>query len=178
MDWLTGALSRSGALRTGRVRDVDVDAEASVWSHIVRLRPRYTDDATGDRPAALLLKICAGKHAVFGPSEVLYYTRDYVGFAEAPIPRCHDARYSETPRAYHVLMDDLSATHTNTWKMEPTLERGLAAAEALATLHAHRWGPERWRPIGAAMPGRDEIARYLDHVRPGLEPLLALLGDA
>jgi len=177
-DWLTDALSGSGALRTGRVRDLGVDAEPSVWSQIVRLRPRYTDDATGDLPAALVLKICAGEHAVFGPSEVLYYTRDYVGLAGAPIPRCHDARFSDTPRAYHVLMDDLSATHTNTWKMEPTLERGLAAAEALATLHAHRWGPERLHPIGAGMPGREEIARYLDHIRPGLQPLLALLGDA
>jgi Phosphotransferase enzyme family len=176
-DWLTGALGRSGALVTGRVRDVGVDAESSVWSQIVRLRPRYEDDATGDLPAALLLKICAGEHAVFGPSEVLYYTRDYVTLADAPIPRCHDAQFSDTPRAYHILMDDLSATHTNTWQMAPTLERGLSAADALAGLHAHRWGPERLRWIGAAVPGRDEIARYVDHVRQGLEPLLVLLGD-
>src|SRR5262245_10496510 len=71
-DWLTGALSRSGALRTGRVRDLGVDAEPSVWSQIVRLRPRYTDDTTGDLPAALLPKICAGGHGVLGPERVPY----------------------------------------------------------------------------------------------------------
>jgi hypothetical protein len=67
-EWLTAALTRSGALRTGRVRDVGADAEKSVWSQIVRLRPHYDDDASGELPAALLLKICAGDDAVFGAS--------------------------------------------------------------------------------------------------------------
>src|SRR5262245_53543113 len=65
-DWLTAALARNGVLRAGRVRNVGADAEKSVWSQIVRLRPRYGDDAVGELPGALLLKICAGDDAVFG----------------------------------------------------------------------------------------------------------------
>jgi hypothetical protein len=176
-DWLTAALAGSGALRAGRVRAVDVEGEKSTWSQIVRLRPHYDDDAAGELPTALLLKICAGDDAVFGPSEVDYYARDYVDLADAPIPRCHDARYSDAPRAYHILMEDLSATHDNTWRMPPTLEHGQAVAEALATLHAHWWGPERLCAIGSGMPGAPEIERYIGHIRQGLEPLIATLGD-
>ena len=170
-------LARGGTLRAGRVRDLCVDTERSVWSKISRLRPRYDDAAAGECPAALLLKICAGDHAVFGPSEVLYYTRDYADLPHAPIPRCYDAQYSSEPRAYHILMADLSATHTSTRELPPTLERGRAVAEALAALHAHRWGPERLRAVGG-VPGRPEIERYLAHVRQGLAPLLETLGDA
>jgi hypothetical protein len=175
-DWLTDVLARSGVLPAGRVLQVGVETERSVWSQIVRLRPRY-DDATGRPPTALLLKICAGDDAVFGPSEVLYYTRDYQGLAAAPIPRCHDAQFSESPRAYHILMDDLSATHANTWEIAPTLERGRAVADALAALHAYRWGPAELSAIGATLPGTAEIERYIGHVRQGLQPLLDTLGD-
>src|SRR5690349_9491024 len=99
-EWLTAVLTRDGALRAGRVRKIGADAEKSVWSQIVRLRPRYDDDAAGELPAALLLKICAGDDAVFGSSEVDYYIRDYVGLPDAPIPRCYDAQFSNQPRAY------------------------------------------------------------------------------
>jgi len=176
-EWLTEALARGGTLSGGRVRDVGAGTERSVWSQIVRLRPHY-EDVPGDPPAALLLKICAGDQAVFGPSEVLYYTRDYIDLPDAPIPRCHDAQFSAAPRAYHVLMDDLSETHTNTWELPPTLERGLATAESLAALHAHGWGPDRLMRIGGVIPGDAQVDRYVNHVRQGLEPLLDTLGDA
>src|SRR5262245_14713307 len=175
-EWLTAALARSGALTAGRVLDVGVDAEKSVWSQTVRLRPGYDDEAAGELPAALLLKICAGDDAVFGPSEVEYYVRDYVDLPDAPLPRCYDAQYSAEPRAYHILMDDLSATHTNTWERPPTLEHGCAVADALAVLHAHWWGAERLRAL-QGMPSRREVDRYIGHIRQGLAPLIDALGD-
>jgi hypothetical protein len=175
-EWLAAALARSGALRVGRVRDVGADAEKSVWSQIVRLRPLYDEDAAGELPAALLLKICAGDDAVFGPSEVNYYSRDYLNLPDAPIPRCFDAQFSNQPRANHILMADLTSTHTNTWERPPTLEHGCAVAEALAALHAHWWGAERLHAL-EGMPGQIEIDRYIGHIRQGLEPLIDTLGD-
>ncbi len=47
-EWLTVTLVRGGALRAGRVRDVSADADKSVWSQIVRSRPRYDGDAIGE----------------------------------------------------------------------------------------------------------------------------------
>jgi hypothetical protein len=102
--------------------------------------------------------------------------RDYVDLLDAPIPRCYDAQFSAAPRAYHILMEDLSATHTNTWERPPTLEYGCAVAEALAALHARWWGAERLRAHGG-MPGQPEIERYIGHTRQGLEPMIDALGE-
>ena len=46
-------------------------------------------------------------------------------------------------RRYHLLLDDLSASHTTATEKEPTIGYGLALAEALAILHAHWWGAAR-----------------------------------
>jgi len=134
--WLTEVLGRSGALHAGQVRDMTAEAEGSVNAQIVRIRPSYDDQAEGELPAALLLKICAGGDS-FGPSEVDYYARDYAGLPDAPIPRCYDAQLSAERQAYHILMDDLSATHRSAHRTKPTLAYGRAVAEALAALHAH-----------------------------------------
>jgi hypothetical protein len=174
--WLTDALARSGALRAGRVRDLTSAADTSINAQIVRIAPHYDDQAEGALPAALLLKLCAGGDS-FGPSEVDYYMRDYAGLADAPIPRCYDAHFSAERHAYHILMDDHSATHHARWDMTPTLEYGCAVAEALAALHAHCWEPERLAQIGAAIPGERELGAYIEHIRPGLEPMIETLGE-
>ena len=62
----------------------------------------YTAEAQGELPRALFLKMVdtdLGDGEFFGPSEVDYYTRDYVDVAGAPLLRCYDARYSEELQA-------------------------------------------------------------------------------
>ena len=115
---------------------------------------------------------------VFGRSEVDFYRRDFRGAADAPLPRCFDAAYAEPPRRYHLLLEDLSASHCTGDDAPRDLGLALALADALAALHAHRWGPARLQAIGQAVPGPAEIDRYLGHITPGLAPLLALAGDA
>jgi hypothetical protein len=176
--WLTAVLQARGALRAGAVASLDREVAGSSWSKRVHLRPRYEASALGERPPALLLKICAGAHAVFGPSEVLYYTRDYRGYERAPIPRCYDAAYREDPRAYHVLLEDLSETHCDGFCLEPTLELGRSIADALARLHARYWAGQRLAGIGARIAGAPELERYFAHIGKGLEPLFDVLGDA
>ena len=83
-DWLTEVLLEAGALRDGHVVAVARDCQSSSWSRSVWLEPRYEAGASGERPRSLLLKICAGP---FGPSEYHYYTRDYRGYAVAPLVR-------------------------------------------------------------------------------------------
>jgi hypothetical protein len=51
-------------------------------------------------------------------------------------------------------------------------------ADALAALHAHRWGAARLAEVGEPLPGARELDRYVDHVGRGLAPLLAVAGDA
>lgn len=167
--YLTVALQQSGALVSGHVDRVDVEAGDGTWSKIVKLRPQYSSDAQGNLPPALLLKLCAG---TFGRSEIDYLTRDYVHIAGAPIPRCYDAQFDQAIPAYHVLMDDLSATHRNGWEREPVLEDALAFAEAVAALHAPYWHAEQRTALGHVEDSAEQFERYLAHTIVGLEPLL------
>src|SRR5687768_10951998 len=120
--WLTEVLLEAGALRSGSVTSVARDCQSSNWSHSVWLEPRYEESAGGERPQSLLLKICADAGESFGPSEVHYYTRDYRGYAEAPLVRCYHAAYQPVPRAYHLLLADMRATHANAFQVPPSLE--------------------------------------------------------
>lgn len=173
--WVESALRRSGALSGGSVAEIRIDHDPRrMWSRITRIAVSYSKDASGERPGHLLLKLCGAEGGAFGPAEVRYYTSDYAGLVDAPIPRCHDALYVEKPRRYHLLLADLSSTHENFDHRHVTEGHALALATALATLHAHRWGAERLGAIGLTPPDRGDFVRYVDHVARGLEPLLAL----
>lgn len=168
-EYLTMALQRSGALVAGSVDHVSTEAGGRTWSKIARLQPQYSANAQGSMPSALLLKLCAG---TFGRSEIDYLTRDYVHVADAPLPRCYDAQFDETIPAYHLLMDDLSATHSSGWERELVLEDALALGEAVAALHAPYWHVEQRREHGNTEGSAAEFERYLAHTLPGLEPLI------
>jgi hypothetical protein len=107
-----------------------------------------------------------------------FYVRDYAGLRDGPVVRCHDAAYRAAPRAYHLLLDDVSATHAETWEREVTPALADGIADALAALHAHRWGVARLAEVGERPPGAPELDRYVGHVRAGLAPLLSVAGDA
>ena len=177
-EWLSGVLRRAGALDAGDVAAIQADAAGASWSRNLRLRVRYSPGARGDCPERLFLKICAGEQAVFGRSEVDFYTRDYVGLPDPPLPRCYGAAYRDAPRAYILLLEDLSETHTDAFRVDPDLRLGEGLAESLATLHAARWGPDGLAGIGARLPGEAEIARYFDWVGRGVAPLFDVAGDA
>lgn len=170
VEWLSAVLQRAGAMSAGGVAAFNVAPMHSDNSTMTRITLRYAPGSTGELPIALLLKRCMG--GVFGPSEVLYHTRDYVDLPDAPLPRCYDGVYSAEQQCYHLLMDDLSLTHRNNFDVAPTLDYGRAVADALARLHAHCWGPARLRALSVPMPSVADVDRYLMHIEPGLEPLL------
>jgi hypothetical protein len=122
----------------------------------------------GGAQRCLRLKVCLG--TTFGCSEVDYYTRDYVDLAGAPLVRCLDAAF-EPGVGYHLLLDDLSATHTDRRDAAPTLDHGLALAEALATLHRHHWQSQ-------PAPEPATLDRYFDEIRPGIQALEQATGLA
>jgi thiamine kinase-like enzyme len=170
-------LAGSGALETGGVAGFEAEAQESACSTIAHIELRYTPGATGRLPARLFLKLCGGDGEEFGPSEVEYYARDYTGLEGAPIPTCYDAVYSAEQARYHLLMEDLSATHHNSRQFVPTEAYGGAVAEAMARLHAHWWGKARLQAGGHPLPGPREIERYVEHVRPGLLPMLQCVDE-
>ena len=173
-EWLTGVLTRSGALVKGCVVDLAVDSTERILSTSTRLRIAYSVDAAGQLPERLFLKTVDAdmEDESFGPSEVNYYARDYVGLSCAPIPRCYDAVFSGAERRYHLLLDDLSETHIEAKHREPTAAYGLVLAEALACLHAHRWGARRLGEFGDRMPDEAAVNRFVEVARPGAGHIL------
>lgn len=173
--WLTDVLSRSGALTRGSVKAFDIADGRGNWSSNARLDVGYTADAQGALPRRLFLKMVdtdLGDGEFFGPSEVDYYTRDYVDVPAAPLLRCYDARYSQELRRYHVLLDDVSQTHVNASAKEPTLAYGLALAEGLAALHARWWGGERLAEAGAPIHSAGHIRSFVAIAEPGVDHIL------
>ena len=177
-EWLTEVLLEAGALRDGRVTSVARDWQSSSWARSVWLAPSYSSGASGERPQSLLLKICADPAEPFGPSEYHYYTRDYRGYAAAPLVRCYHAAYQPAPRAYHLLLADLRATHGNGFQVAPSLDLARASAGALARLHARYWGAAGLAELGFRLPTPEDLHAYFSHIEPGLEPLLEDMGEA
>jgi hypothetical protein len=163
VEWLTSVLSESGALTSGAVTTFEVTPGQGNWSTSARLNVRYVNGSHGTLPQRLFLKMVnvdLGDES-FGPSEVAYYTRDYVGVEDAPLVRCYDAAFSAEQQRYHVLLDDLSETHVEAEKNAPTLEYGLVLAEGLAVLHARWWGAQRFAEVGATMHSARHLRRFV-----------------
>lgn len=145
--WIGSALRQN-------VDRIKVTSGSGNWSRQLSIEACMTDRTT----RSLRLKICLGD--TFGRSEVDYYTRDYVGTVDAPLVRCFDAQH-EPGVGYHLLLEDLSATHTDNKLIPPSLTYGTAVAEALGRLHRHHW-------CARSVPDPTVLDRYFDEIRPGL----------
>ncbi|OKH46223.1 hypothetical protein NIES2101_25135 [Calothrix sp. HK-06] len=166
LDWLISVLA------TDTIQEFTITPVNSDNSRIAKIQLQYQPETTAKFPASLLLKICADDNNLFGKSEVNYYIRDYIELANPPIPTCYHASYAENPRRYHLLLEDLSASHFSNRRIKPTLAYGCAVAKALATLHAHWWGIEKLQAISSNIPSKTEIERYVAQAQPGLLPML------
>jgi hypothetical protein len=174
---LTQMLLTAGALTAGRVSAVHSDGGAGNWSTNAIMYVRYTDDADGERPPRLFLKMVntdLGDES-FGNSEVTYYSRDYVDVADAPLLRCYSAAYSAEKKRYHLLLEDVSQTHVEATHRAPTLAYGRALASGLATLHARWWGAQRLQEAGAALHSEDHLRRFIAIAEPGAEHIIQRL---
>jgi ecdysteroid kinase len=173
--WLTDVLTISGALESGAVESFEFDTGEERLSTNARLKVKYAAESRGEMPQKLFLKMVHTDQndGFFGPSEVYYYIRDYVGVWDAPLIRHYDAAYSAEQGRYHVLMDDVSETHIVAIDKTPTLEYGLALADGLAAMHA-RW----WDRLGdAPIPSAASIRRFVSIAEPGAEHILAACAD-
>jgi hypothetical protein len=173
--WLTGVLRDSGVLVSGEVESVEFGLDHGNWSTNAALTLTYSDNASGLLPQHLFLKMVdtdTGDGEYFTDSEVRYYRRDYVDVPNAPLLRCFDAAYSAEKHRYHLLLEDVSATHLIAASKKPTLEYGLALAEGLATLHARWWGEGRLEEAGQSLHTVQHIQDFIAIAEPGADPIL------
>ncbi|AWB43002.1 hypothetical protein DCC85_01310 [Paenibacillus sp. CAA11] len=173
LDYLQRCLIRAGKLpNSNQIASFTIQPLEAKNSTVYKISLQYQNAGTG-LPNSLILKLCQGP---FGSSEVHYYTRDYAGLADAPIPYCYDAVYEHS--GYHLLLEDLSSTHQNGWEVQPTLEYGQACARAAAKLHSYYWGTRHKQDPGYASMSSDQIHRYLSYMQQGLAPILQALPES
>ncbi len=134
---LTSLLLRQGVLKTGRAVEVNVISSSQTpWSDITHLEAAYSPDAPASAPRLLFLKTGKG-----GAGEIAFYRLAAGKLASLPVPPCYDAAYSKKEDRSHLLLKDLSETHSLVapWPLPPLLEQGQAVARSLARLHAGWW---------------------------------------
>ena len=144
-DHLTAVLRKAGVLGDGCVRDVEPEnPRDTILSHIVRLKLVYDGVAPG-APASLILK--TARHDRLDPSwvggrqEVAFYNQVAPRLPAGLAPRCFDTDWSADTNEWHLLLEDLTATHViaTIWPLPPTSEQCEIIVGSLARAHAEWW---------------------------------------
>ncbi len=187
-EWLTQTLVASGCLTRGRVARVIRDIRRqSNYSMMARLQVSYTGDAVGADggapPAALLLKFNSPGRTVrstpsFEPREVEFYNAIAPAMTHQPSAHCYHAAYDAHTGGFHILLEDLSATHACAGKaLPPTLAACGRMVDSLACFHAAWWNDARLGTrIGS--PFREERrSRYAATNTLLIGKFVARLGD-
>ena len=173
-------LTKSGVLSAGEVSSFEAKTGGGNWSKNAQLVLDYSENARGERPKKLFLKMVntdLGDGDYFLPSEVTYYTRDYVSLPNAPLVRCFAAADDHQQQRYYLLLEDLSDTHKPAYDVRPTLEYGLTIAEGLAMMHAHWWGEDRLGTINTQFHDADHLKEFVAVGEEGIEHVNAVFAD-
>ena len=184
--WLTQRLTARGVLRRGAVVGVAVVAHASpagATADTMSLALTYSDDAAGPVPGRLFLKIAKPdlhpEVLAAGRREVAFYRAMAAATGPVPLPRCYDALDDGRAGHFHLLLDDLSATHfRRPHPIPPSPRHCELLVESLAHLHAYWWeSPRLGGELGALDDERlrHERRRRLEATVPAF---LDFLGDA
>ena len=174
-EWLTHVLQEQGYLDEGAVLNVQTKTEKSSNADTARLTLIYSKEAIGRMPANLFLKLCSVNAEQFGSSEISYYTTIAAQIQDPPIPHCYHSAYATTTGHYHLLLEDLTDTHTPNWKVKPTWENAAKTIDAMAKLHASWWNHPQLGTIGK-LPDEVAIEDYISHPAQGLMPMLEDVG--
>jgi Ecdysteroid kinase-like family len=169
-DRLDDVLRRSGALRCGSLAEVTVDGSRdTVLSRITRLRLTYDGEAPG-APSSLILKTALperiGKSAWdAGRQEVAFYNDVAATMHTRLVPHCFEASWEPETRAWHLLLEDLTASHlvATPWPLPPSTEQCEKIVRARAQFHAQWWDdPRLGTTIGNWLPADDSRLAAFD----------------
>ena len=166
-----------------RVEALEIEPLEATTARLLRLRVRYRGRPPdgGHRAERLILKCCDAAGGIDPASEPAYYAHDYAGLADAPLVPCLEActvpgPAGSAPLGYLLLLEDLSDDYRDHKLVEPSAAHAGALGRALAALHAHRWHRDRELAGPAALDAA--LERLLEHLRRGLDPVLADLDGA
>ncbi len=175
--WLTDVLRKNGVLESGQVSDVKEASTTHQASLNYFLSITYSADAPPSLPKTLFLKLSRPERLPLTASEVEYYTKIVVQTPLKITPTCYSAEFDSEKGAYHILLEDVSATHKGlSLAYPPITAHALAMAKTLARLHAYWWEKPNLNTV-SDLPTEAVIKRYVDACVPGLSPMFDFLGD-
>jgi hypothetical protein len=114
-------------------------------SAVHRLEIEYRDRSAyaGGGPRSLFLKLCRPLPAEpdgLARSEIEFYRIPATAMSCPPLVRCYDAAFDEESGRSHLLLEDLTETHSQPAENEaPSRNMSRSAVEALAKSHAAWW---------------------------------------
>jgi hypothetical protein len=182
-EWLTEVLQHTGHLERGHVATVQLKTvRSTLASMVTHLEICYTDDATPSAPSRLFLKTSrpglVEALPTPGQREVAFYNRIVASMPNPPTVRCYDAACSPAAKKFHLLLEDLSASHFQTeWPMPPTQLLCEHVIDSLAKFHAYWWDHARLTQEIGVRPTETSMQRDFRWMEQTLPAFLDFLGD-
>jgi len=142
--------------RNARVENVEVSSLRVILSKrlaastVHRLALEYRNGPNAQTcPRTLFLKLGTPRPLNEGPAdicraEVDFYTKVAPAMSCPPLVRVYDAAFSSVSGRSHILLEDLSGTHSQPGEnAAPSAEMSRLALEAMGKVHARWWGDPR-----------------------------------
>ena len=176
-EWLTTVLRASG-LADVKVVGLETEPGETTFCIKVYIRPIY-DGLPG--PQRLFLKFSKPVHPVTTPDtgrEVQFYRNIAPHTPIDALVRCYDAAFDPVHHRLHVLLEDVSETHSS----EPPSQLPFAEAQAemvvdaLAQIHAIWWDRPPFEISGQPWPNAEELEQRIAHVRSDVGDFIEFLG--
>ena len=151
-EWLTGILKKKGCLSNGKVVKIiqkNLRETTTAYVHFLEIQfsKEYSKDFSADvqadlAPSAIVVKISKPK-VIEGRYEPNYYNIVAGELRnDLPIPICYDAAYSEETGLSHIILEDISDTHSEVefeWPVSPTKQLCEKAIDCISEIHAFWW---------------------------------------
>ena len=182
--WLTTVLHEQGCLSHGEVATIRKESPYfSGVSVLCRLTLGYSPGAPASAPSRLLLKIPLPEPDwIVTPGlrrkEVDFYVNVVSAMSHPPAVRCYEALYCPQSDRSHLLIDDLSATHSRPEFPLPPLYRHCGQLiDCIARLHAFWWNHPRLGDDIGAFPDDEFVRRHYEKIEEGWGCFADFLGD-
>lgn len=183
-DRLTSILHEQGCLSHGEVVTVRKDSPYfSGMSILSRLTLGYSSGASALAPSRLLLKIPLPEPDWIvtpgqGRKEVDFYCTVANAMSHAPAVRCYDAVYCPRSDRSHLLLDDMSATHSRPEFPLPPLNRHCdQLIDRVVQLHAFWWNHPRLGGDIGVFPDDEFVRQHFEKLEKAWCGFADFLGD-
>jgi len=192
-EWLTNIFKKRGYLSDGKViKIIKRNSQETITSNVHFLELNFSNDALTEAtfpeivvkiPKSVDLAKFVGKH------ETKFYKIVAETMNNMPIPICYDAAFSEETGDSHIILENLSDTHSelSSWPDPPSKRYCERAIDCLAEIHAFWWDNQKLKELSKHAYvlytfkensfNEKEIFNWFQNQNRNLERFLKLLGD-